>query len=165
MVHLYMQSIYAGQRPPCGDTPRPLRQPEAHQHHPTPKPLPSHHQAARSLPHRFQLSDAADLVALSGGKTTFCGGGVINPNLNKIKLHASRKGGQDLDVFHNQYYFFVALNRTLGVFSSDQGLVTQDPETRNLVLTYARSQEQWKISMQKHSRGHAEQLQTPRQYH
>jgi hypothetical protein len=75
------------------------------------------------------------------------------------------KGGQDLDVFHNQYYFFVALNRTLGVFSSDQGLVTQDPETRNLVLTYARSQEQWKISMQKHSRGHAEQRQTPRQYH
>jgi hypothetical protein len=55
-------------------------------------------------------------------------------------------------IFDNQYFVALA-QQNPGVFSSDQGLMTQDPETRNLVLTYARSQDeffkQWKISMKK----------------
>jgi hypothetical protein len=45
-------------------------------------------------------------------------------------------------IFDNQYFVALA-QQNPGVFSSDQGLMTQDPETRNLVLTYARSQDEF----------------------
>ncbi|TVU16722.1 hypothetical protein EJB05_40297, partial [Eragrostis curvula] len=105
---------------------------------------------------KFKLDKAADLVALSGGhtvgKTRFCGG-VVRPD---FKANCNAKGSHDLDVitpvvFDNQY--FVGLNRSLGVFPTDQKLLTDDAETRNLVIAFARDQneffKQWTTSFKK----------------
>lgn len=104
----------------------------------------------------FGLKDPADLVALSGGhtvgKTKFCS--IVRRDDFQQKCRANGER-QFLDVltpneFDNQYY--VGLTRDLGIFQSDQRLLTH-PKTRKFVLDFARDKQaffnQWGISLRK----------------
>lgn len=103
---------------------------------------------------RFNLTDPADLVALSGGHTvgkTARACGAVRP-----KFQGNCPQNLDVitpDVFDNKY--FVALTNGDGVFNSDQTLLDHS-RTQKFVRDFARDQNaffrQWAISMTKLSR-------------